>query len=399
MPNQVGTMAPLPRSAFAAYLGRNQGPELFFTQTHTGAAGTTIIPKTLSMNRPLEGLMLRWTGRVVVAVANYAVVAAEAPSTIIDRIKVFGTYKGTALTPIDLTGATAQVWARLFGYRSSTVAINATRQAEPSQPFQQLAANFGNIGTYDLDIWYFIPMWPMISPSARANNILPFCWQPRDWNDTLQIQLNLGDLSSFGTPGGGGTTTFTAFGSGAGSPSIQIYTRYLIAGPLRAGFHTNCVIRNENNASGTVTAIANAIRLGLLQKQKTTNVVVKTGRILTGTTSGVNVYSDLRDILLNETQIIVDNRPIRQNRDNLTFKEHIGIQYNTVLPEGYLNFSFCDSQQPRSAFRGDLPNVVAPGASFELTTNVIEANANSTCQITQEQIFSDVDDPFWGGTR
>lgn len=398
MHNGVGNAQFVPRSIFAAYLGRNQAPELFTVQPFV-INSQTLIPKTLSINRPLEAILLRWSGRVVVAVANYAAVASEAPQTIINRIRIFGTYKGTALTPIDMSGATAFSWNRLFGFRGTSLIINGARQADATLPFQQVGATFGNIGTYDVDIWYLIPMWPVVDVAARALNVSPYCWQPRDWNDTLQIQLNFGDLTSFGTAGGGGTTTFTAFGSGAGSPSVRIYTRYLNMGPLRAGFRSACVVRNEQTVVAGLTAIANNVRLMVLAKQKTSNIVIKTGRTLTGTSSTVNVFADLRDTLLESTQMLVDNRPIRNNQDNFTFKEHSGLQFNTVLPEGYLTIPFVDSQSPRTAFRGDRAEVVAPGATFELVTNVAETNADSVANLVQEQIYADADDPYWLATR
>ncbi len=73
-------------------LGRNQGPELFYQQQF--AAGTQpIIPKNLNLNRPMERLHLVFRGRVTIGVANYTAVAAEAPQTIIQRIRVFGTHR------------------------------------------------------------------------------------------------------------------------------------------------------------------------------------------------------------------------------------------------------------------------------------------------------------------
>lgn len=386
------------RSLFAAYLGRNQGPELFHVQAVTPNT-QTLIPKVLSISRPLEAILIRWTGRVAITVNNYDAVSAEGPQTILNRIRIFGTYKGVSLTPIDITGATAFVWPRLFQNRGNTMTIGGVRQAEPGQPFNQIPLNFGNIGVYDLDIWYLVPTWPMVALATRAQNIVPYCWQPRDWNDSLQVQINTGDATSLGTPNAASVTTFSAYGVGTGTPSIRIYTRYLTLGPLRTGFRSACVVRNENTITAGLTAAANNVRLAVLTKQKTTSLVIKTGRLLAGTTAGISVFSDLRDGLLDITQILNDNRPVRNNQDNLTFKEHAGMQFDTVLPEGYLTMPFVDSQSPRTAYRGDLPQVVAPGASFELVSNIIESNAASAVNLVQEQIVADADDPYWLATR
>src|SRR5262245_21988295 len=124
-PMTGGARPPVNRNAWlSAYLGRNQGPELFFSQPAPSGltpAGTVVqLPKTLSINRPLEALLLNWRGRVVVAGANYSAVAAEAPQTIIDRIRIYGTYKGTALTPWQISGATAFAFGRCFGIRGTS---------------------------------------------------------------------------------------------------------------------------------------------------------------------------------------------------------------------------------------------------------------------------------------
>jgi hypothetical protein len=389
----------------AAYLGRNQGPEFFTSTPHNGTAQTVLIPRNLNINRPLERLLFRWRGRVVIAGANYTVAAAESPQTIIQRITVNGTFKGTALTPIKISGATAYVWPRMFGLRGSssyfTVGGVTTRQAEPTVPFQQTLANFGNTGTYDLDIWYDVPVWPIVEVGSRADEIVPYLWQPQDWADSLQVTLDLGDLSSFGTPAAMTTATFTAFGSAAGSPTVEIYTQYAILGTFRPGvaFRTACVVRNEQTITAGMTGIASNVRIMPLQKQKTTNIMVKSGAILAGTSAGVQVFGTLTDAMLDKTLIVVDNKFIRNNLSNLASKENIGYSFQAIEPQGYLPFSFIDSQTPRTAFRADDPNVVGSGSNFELDTDVLTAGAQQAVNVVQEMIFADRDDPSWAGTR
>lgn len=388
-------------TSLAAYLGRNQGAEFFTSIPHTGGtAQQVLVPRNLSINRPLESLLFLWRGRVVVSVDNMGAAAAEAPSTILNKITINGTFKGTALTPIKMTGATAFVWNRLFGSRSNSAYINGIRQVEPGVPYGQTLANFGNIATYDLDVWYYVPTWPLVSLSSRAWESVPYFWQPQDWADSIQIQLELGDNTSFGTLGGA-TVALTAFGSGAGSPEVRIYTQYCILGDFRpvSHFRTAAVIRNENQVVAGMTAVTANARVQPLQKQKTTNVMVKSGVNLAGTSSAVQVFASLSDVMLDKSLIVVDNKYIRNNLDNLAAKESIGLKFQTVLPQGYLNFSFIDSQSPRTAFRADDPNVVGAGANFELDTDVLTAGASQAVNVIQEMIFADRDDPSWLGTR
>jgi hypothetical protein len=74
-------------------------------------------------------------------------------------------------------------------------------------------------------------------------------------------------------------------------------------------------------------------------------------------------------------------------------------QFGTISPQGYLQFSFIDSQSIRAAFRGDLQTVVGPGSQFEVDSNILTASANNLVNLVQEQIYADADDPYWAGTR
>ncbi len=387
--------------SLAAYLGRNQGPELFTVVPHTaGAAQSVVVNRNLSINRPLESIQLQYRARVTVSVANMGAVAAEAPATFLNRITINGTFKGTALTPIKLTGATANVWARLFGARGSSVIINGVRQAEPGIPYGQTLANIGNIGVYDIIVSYYIPTWPLVSYSSRAWESVPYFWQPEDWADSIQLQLDFGDATSLGTAGGA-TVALTAFGSAAGVPECRIFTQYCILGDFRPNTHfqTAAVIRNENQITAGMTALTTNALIQPLQKQKTTNIMFKTGTNLAGTNSAVQVFAALSDVMLDRTLVVVDNKNIRFNQDNIANKETLGMKFGTILPQGYNGFSFIDSQTPRTAYRADDPNVVGGGSTFQLTTDVLTAGATQAVNVVQEMIFANRSDPSWLGTR
>lgn len=378
-------MAQLSVRDLASILGRNQGPELFFQQTFN-TLQSPIIPKALNVNRPWQTLHIVWRGRVAIAVADYTAVAAEAPATIIQRIRLTGTHsRFGSLTPLDISGATAFAWARLFRWRGSSDYINGVRQPDPDVPYGMVGATFGNIGTYDLEIHYDIPLVPVLGIGSKVSTT-PFMFMDKDWGDTLQLQLFFGDQTSFGTPAGGTTTTFTAFGSGAGSPLVSIFQNFELLGPLANSVSPGVVIRSEQTITAPLAAVANNVRLILLQKQKTTNIVVKTGTLLTGSSGGVSVFGALLDTTLDLTQPVVDNKPIRNNFNNFAAKEYAGFAFNTILPGGYLNFTFVDSQNPLTYYRGDL---LAGASTFELDTNVILAPANSAASIVQEQVIGE----------
>jgi hypothetical protein len=383
----VGPTQPRPgaaqfsRRAVASLLGRYQGPELFFQQPFT-ALTSPIIPRNINLTRPLDSIDIVWRGRIVQAVAPLVTIAAEAPQTIIQRIRLTGTHRlYNQLVPIDMTGATCFAWSRLFQEHGNVLIINAAKQPELTTPNQQIAATFGAVATYDVEIHYHVPLTPMYPPASRISTI-PFCYLPSDWADSLQLQLFFGDATSFGTAAG--TTTFSAFGSGAGSPTVSIFCNYLILGPLANSIQAAVVIRSEQTTQSNVTAIGNGMRLSLLQKQKTMNIVVKSGTLLGATSAGVQVFQTLSDVMLDRSQIILDNKPVRNNQANFAAKQFQARQFNTGPVGGYLDFSFIDSMNPLTYYRGDQ---VPGGSTFELDSDVLTAGATQAISIVQEQVF------------
>lgn len=404
----AGQMPPeMVRALAQSLAGREQGPEFFQSLNWPATAGTVnqMVFRNMSINRPLDAIIIRVAFRVVIGTADYTAVAAESPTTILERVQVSGTFKGSQLTPWDISGSSLHALARCSVIRGNSVYINNVRQVDAGVPYQQQIANFGAQGSYDVEVYYTLPCAPWLPLGSKSNaeaaqNYVPYYWKPEDWGDTIQITLDMGDRTAFGTPAGGTTATFTAFGSAAGQPIVEVYTRYALLGDLRAGYRTAAVVRNEQLSQAVVTAVANNLRLAQLVKgRKMTQTIVKSGLLLAGTTAGVNVYSDLQDGLLEQTVIWLDNKFVRNNRSNRTSKESIGSIMGTVVPEGYLPFSFIDSGTVRTAFRADLPTVVGAASTYELQSNVITANAQNRVQVIQELIVAEVDDPYWAGTR
>ncbi len=361
----------------ASILGRNQGPELFFQQSFA-ALTAPIIPKAINVNRPLERLHIVFRGTVTIAGAPYTAVAAEAPQTILSRVRLTGQHNLYGqLTPIDVSGPTLFALARLTRSRGSSLYINGVRQPELNVPLSQVGATFGNVGTYKLEIHYDIPLGPILPPASKVTTI-PYHYMNTNWGDTLQLQLFMGDQTSFGTPGGGTTVTFSA------DSTFTIFTNYEILGPLSTQIASAVVVRSEQLQVPPLSANGNSLRIQLLKKQKTTNLFFKTGTLLTGTSGGVSVFASMSDAILDMTQMVVDNKPIHNNFNNFALKEYSGYVFDTVLPGGYNNFTFEDSQNPLTYYRGDL---VAGGSTFELDSNVIGGGANVAAQVLQEQVI------------
>lgn len=370
----------------ASLLGRNQGPEFFFQQPWT-ALNNVVIPKAINLNRPLERVHMVWQGRIAITVANMSPVYVESVQNMIQTFKLTGTHAAfKALTPINLTGADAFAWPKLFRPRGSSIYVNGARSENLDIPAGFPAAT-GFLGTtagspYDTEVHYDIPLVPVL-PSATKVSVVPFLYQQKDWGDTLQIFLTFADNTALGTVGTS-VTTFTAFGSASGTPQLFLMTNYEILGALAESISSAVVIRNTQNIpqANITSASATLSRLQLLQKQKTTNVLVKSGALAAGTSAGVTVYSTLSDLIFQQTQIIVDNKPIRNNFLNAAYKEYAGYSFDARLPQGYLPFSFIDSMNPLTAYPADQ---LAGGSTFEIDSQVLTGGATNFAEIIQEQ--------------
>lgn len=370
--------------AATSTLGRNQAPELIYNTTVTFAAPQVLqIPRTIPLNRPLESLTIVLRGRLVVGTADYTTGIPEAPVNLIENVRLSGTHRVFGnLTPLNLSGATLWIWPRLFQSKGNDVIISGTRAADPGRPYAQLMATVQ--GTYDFEVHYQLPLGPMLGPGMSTQRAaLSYLYQPADWGDSLQLQITLGDRTSLGTPAGGSTTVWTGYGSAAGSPTVEVFANYSLLGTFNNKIRTGVVLRNEQVFTG-FTALANATRISALQKQITTNVVIKSGTTLAGSTAGVHAFATLADTQLGRTSIIVDNKPVRNNTANYAMKGFLERQFNTIIPAGYLLLSFVDGKNAQLAYRGD---ALSGGSTFEVQSDILTAAATNRQQIVQEMIM------------
>lgn len=389
-------MPPLSQRDVASVTGRSQAPELFATIPFDAGA-SPYIQRTFNITRPLESFHFVLKIRAKFVTQSMVTIAQEAPQTLLQRLRITGTHRiWSALTPIDLTGATMFAWNRLFGPRGNSVYMSTnggpiTRLPELSTPIQTLVAgtSFGKKDdTYDLEIHWDVPVTPFF-PIQVKGGITPFLWFPQDWADTIQIQPFFGDAASFGSIiGDGGDVEFSDYGSNTGAGTFSVYATYQILGPLANAVQSAVCLKSTQSITAPVSAIANFTQLLQLQKQKTTNLVIKAGTYFTGNDlePGVQVFKTLDDGLLARTQMVVDNKPIRNNQDNMGQKEYLARMFESMFPQGYLGFSFIDSMIPLTYFRGDnLPG----GANFALFSDVTDDATAQAAEIVQEQVFGE----------
>jgi len=206
---------------------------------------------------------------------------------------------------------------------------------------------------------------------------------PGDWGDRLRLSLTWGDKSALGDPTGA-TVAFSAFQSATGDPEVSVHLNYSILGPFQNAGNQGVLIRNEQMVT-SLTALATGTQVMTLQKRITPGILIKTGLLeLTGQTAGVSTFEDMSDLLLERTQLQVDNKQIRQATVNLAERARLDRMFDTSPIQGYHMLSFVDGQNPLLAYRADgLP----AGSQFQLISDVIAAAAGNRVTVTQEQII------------
>lgn len=376
--------------ASASILGRFTGPELFFSQnvalTAAGGPLRVNLPRTLNLNRPVADVFISLRGRITVTLGPYTSVGPEAIQNLLQNVQIQGIHKDFGnITPIQMSGATAFLWPAMFQSRGNgTSLINGVYQAFPAA--RPMASNFtGAIGTYDFICIWRIPVGPWLGQGqAVKRQYTNFLWMARDWADTLQTQLTFGDATALGDTTGA-TVAFTAFQSASGNPLMSVHLNYSLLTQFEGLVRSGVCVRTEQPTAQQQTALTTAAVLQTLQKQITPNLLIKTGTITgTGVTAGIDRFDTLSDVQLDRTQITVDNKPVRNNQDNIVFKADQEAYWNTLIPEGYFLQSFVEGQNALLSYRGD---GLAGGSQFQVQSDVISASANNRQRFIQEMIL------------
>jgi hypothetical protein len=159
---------------------------------------------------------------------------------------------------------------------------------------------------------------------------------------------------------------------------------YGILGTFANSFQTGVMIRQEQLYRQFVSEGLEQ-RIMQLQKQITSNVIVKSGTLpASGLSAGVSAFDTLSDVILNRTQIRTDNKPVRNNQDNFAMKAYLQRMYNTIQPEGYFDLSFVEAQNIQLAYRGD---GLSAGSLFELWSDILTSDDDQVLTVTQEMAY------------
>lgn len=368
-------------------IGRYSGPEQFDQRNITISGTQTVSLLPFSLMRPIESIIVILKFRVGITAASYTSVSPDAPQNIVQRFVLRGNHQNFgSVVPWDVSGATAFLYSRHFQQNSGQVYYSKgggalTLQGQPGVPF--LSGFDGTVANHDFIVVYHLPMGPILggrsqSAKRQQSNYMAYA---RDYGDSLQLDVQLGDSSALGDPTGA-TVAFTGFG-GTGSVSMQTLVNYGSPGPFEGAAVPGVVIRNEQLLT-SATAAGSQLRIVQAQKQNTNAFLFRVGTINTNSTAGVTTFSSFSDVLMDKTQFLVDGKQIRRVDSNFGERAYLNRFEDCQPMQGHFKLSFCEANQVLTSYRGDDKRLKS--ADMAIFSDLAGVGAATRVQFIQEYV-------------
>jgi len=195
-------------------------------------------------------------------------------------------------------------------------------------------------GTYDIRIELDLPAYPFeAAPFARPG----FYIRTQEWADSLQMKFFFpavpnGVANPLGTDAGTTTHTFTSYGSGSGTPTIDIYSLPAIMGlDLDAAMTPGFMTRVATPLSSILQSAGGVnTRLLVLEKQNTTRIWA-----IIGVSTVTPALSSVSDTNLSTLGMLVgSNRVVRENDDIFAHRMDQVRRYGTPPIQGVTLLDF-----------------------------------------------------------
>jgi len=374
---------------------RPVGPKSVLTNIAWSSGGSTTLTQAVDLSLPIRGFRLTFKGRVVIGTAGFTTPNAEGFLNLISSIIIQGTNArqqgNLTLWNIDL--ATLFVLQNFFAFRGAAYySINSgtgeVLLVPPTTPMPATYNPVGATGTYDFRILVDIPFHPFQSNAFGKEplTIPQFLVRNEEWKDSIQVVLGYGTQAGGGATGAlgvsaaGTTITYSSYGSGGGTPTIDLESLPVMMGTgLKDAILPGVISRVATPVTSAMQSAGTGIPLLNMQKQPTPRIMFKQG---TSTVSPA--FATLTDT--NATQLGVQlgqNRNVRNVLDIFKHKLQQADVYSRDPIQGYVMFDFMDQGNPDSSYPGQ---DIGDGATLQVTGNVTGA-ANALALIVQEQIL------------
>lgn len=363
------------------YTGRMTGPQQFDNFTYVSNV-QRVVPKPIPVDQPLAAIHFQFVGTIVIGAHNYDSVYPESLLNIFQNIKLSGTHvQFSNQTLYNGSGATLFKLMKLLNVKGNDLYINGVRISDDVISNGIPIATFGNTGTYDVDLQIVMPMAPFGVDDSQA---MLYCLNEQAWSSSLQLVIQMSDgLTCFGVPDATPTTSVI-------TAQVNTSLTYTSLGPLAGKIGQAVRVLNTQPIAAVLQTNTATARLALLQPQRTTWVLAKTGTLASGTGAGVTVFATLSDAIMEQTILRKNNTQIRNLFNNSTTKAFYNWRRQTVQPIGYLCEEFDDSTPSANSFaayEGDNPAVLPGGAQFDIASQIIGANAANYGEVVQEYLI------------
>ena len=375
---------------------RPVGPKLITSGIPWSSGGSASILQQVDLSLPIRGIRLVFKGRLVVGTAAFTSTNPEGLLNLISNVTIQGTnsrQKGNVtLWNIDL--ATAFVLQHLYAYRNGIFTINSgsgeTLVPIPTMPFPAVGATGyinGATGTMDFRIVVDFPFHPHeANAQGKQPMVVPgFLVRNEEWKDSLQILLTFGaqagnSTGALGVAAATTTVTFSSYGSGAGSPTIDLYSLPIAMGlDLKDTVIPGLISRVSTPINTPLQSAGTSVPLVNLQKQPTPRLYAKFG---TGTVSPA--FATLSDVNVTTLGLLLGgNRNVRNKVDIFAHKNQQPDVYDRDPIQGYNMMDFLDSGNPDSSYPGQ---DIGDGATFQVVGDVAGV-ANGFGLVVQEQML------------
>ena len=391
-----------PRGKKPLLLGTAFIPSVAAAAYPTGTV-INIAAGAVDLSTPLLGMQFVLKGRVTVGTAAVTALTPESFLNLFNRFDIFGQHKilQSDTHPFVMDGA---LWAGIMamhkrrGFKLTVSKAGGALTQDPipgtpyGGPFAAGAAGGvgfdGTTNTFD----FIVDLSVFFYPLSTSDVFKPgFMWRSEEWGDSLQLQITPGgqpsasaNSGSLGLSGATTTISFTAFQSGSGNPTLDIYALPVIQGAttgLPAQTVPGLVIRSVSPRTTQVQTTGTDIQIGQMQKRKTSRVYLKAGL-----STNPPVYTALSDTVLSKVGIQVGTDKFPRNKvDWFTWKHVASDDYAEASDpvQGYAILDFLQHKSPFGAYAGD--NVDA-GSTVYLIGDPAGA-ANNILTFVQEQII------------
>jgi hypothetical protein len=338
----TGTQYLTPRQVLQR-LTRLQGPEIEQTMNFTPVS-PLVLPNSIKTDKFIWGMLVRFHGRITTGVTGFAPLP-NALWNLIQEFKVYGTHaKYGAQVPFRLRGASVRDYSQIFGNGFNPFAT--VLKAGVSGNFDGTAST-----NFDVDV-----EWLLIFPPGNlplADQIVHGALKGPDWAGDLHLEMDTADGTALGTTAA--NITFTAYGSGSGSPQLLVSTirpnmTVALMNAISPAICFKSYVSLDTLLQGA-SNLSSAQQIALLNIGKgTTRIILKTGVLQTGVTTGVEAFASLSDSIITNAAPYLDGKPQKNPYSNLDMKQYESFFMQADLPVGYNVLDFIEGKNILSTY-------------------------------------------------